>query len=315
VAHVHLTGALDTVACVERLRAQIAEAVDDDASLLLLEIDADRARPDILLALARAIEEAEMPTIGFLIDQHDRRVTAPCLALALLVADRVAIDPRTTVRFGRGDWEAELLPEDLEPEAAVEEFRMAVQRALASREVDPTLANAWIPDPEAPDGDPVEPRALGALGITAILAQTPAQVCRAVGHRGALPRAVEIETSLAPARDQTTRLLLEADDGVEQSRRALDLRNRRPDDREVTVHDHRRAGRDALDRLARAAAAVDEAEELLREYPEILLSAPPGRTDVGTTRQGLRSAWRYRLDDLREDIDYWRQRAQDSASR
>ncbi len=315
IAHIHLTGDLDAISCVDRLRDQLDEAREDGATLLLLEIDADRTRPDVLLALAEAVRQAEIPTIGFLIDERDRRVTAPALALALVVGDRVAIDPRTAVRFERGDWREDLLPDDVVPAQAIEELRMAVQRALADREIDPTVANAWLPALDAAPADEIAPQSLYAVGVDTVIAQTPARVCRVAGHRGQVPRAIEIQTSLAPAQRGVERLLLCADDALEQSRRMLDLRNQRPDQREVTVHDHRRAGDEALDRLAQAAACIDQAEQVLRAYPEILLSAPPGRTDVGATRQNLRTAWRYRLDELRDDIDYWRERATSSASR
>ncbi len=314
-AHIRLRGDLDSMACVDDLRARLDQAREDRTTLLVLEIDANRTRPDVLLALAAAIRDSEVPTIGFLIDDRDRRVTAPALALALAVGDRVAIDPATAISFERGDWSADLLPDDLVAADAIEEFRMAVQRSLAGREIDPTISSAWLPDADSGAGEPLDARALAALGIEAILAPSVAQVCRAVGHRGQTPRPELIESALHSSREQVHALLRQADVALEDTRRGLDLQRQRPDRREVSVHDHRRAGEEGLDRLARAAAAVDHAEELLREYPEILLAAPPGRTDVGTSRYSLRSAWRYRLDDLRDDIEYWRERAKDSASR
>lgn len=303
------------MSCVERLRERLDAAREDRTTLLVLELDADRTRPDVLVALADAIRDSEIPTIGFLIDERDRRVSPPALALALAVGDRVAIDPHTAVRFERGDWRDDVLPDGLVAADAVEELRMAVQRALADREIDPTLANAWLPAIDALAGVPLDVDALAGVGIEAVIASSVAQVARGVGYRGAVGRPETIESALEPARAEVHRLLTFADDAIEQTRRGLDLRNQRPDDREVTVHDHRRAGSEGLDRLALATQGVDRAEEVLRDYPELLLAAPPGRTDVGTTRQSLRSAWRYRLDDLRRDIEYWRERAKDSASR
>ncbi len=313
--HLRLSGDLDSMACVERLRVRLDEARADRAALLVLEIDANRTRPDVLLALADAIRAAEIPTVGFLIDERDRRVSPTALALALAVGDRVAIDPQTAIRHERGDWRDDLLPEDIAPPEAIEEFRMAVQRALAAREIDPTLANAWLPDLDAAPTEAIDPGALAAVGIDAVIADSVSRVARAVGHRASIPRAEVIDSALEPARAQVDQLLTFADSALEETRRGLDLRNQRPDQREVSVHDHRRAGSAALDRLALASEGVDRAEALLREYPELLLAAPPGRTDVGTTRYTLRSAWRKRLDDLREDIEYWRERAKDSASR
>lgn len=313
--HLRLTGDLDAMSCVAEVRARLDAARADRAALLVIEIDADRARPDVLLALAEEIRRTEIPTVGFLIDGRDRRVTAPALALAVIVGDRVAIDPRTAVRFERGDWREDLLPEDVVAAEAIEELRMATQRALASREIDPTIVRAWLPELDAAPTDAIDPRGLEAVGVNAVVAESVAQVARAAGYRGSVARAVEIESGAEPARAEVDRLVRLADDAIERSRRALDLRNQRPDDREVSVHDHRRAGVDAGERLALASHAVDRAEEILREFPELLLAAPPGRTDVGTTRLTLRTAWRYRLDDLRKDIDYWRRRAADSASR
>lgn len=314
-AHIRLRGDLDTMACVDDLRARLDEARESRTTLLILELDANRTRPDVLLALAAAIRESEVPTIGFLIDDRDRRVTAPALALALAVADRVAIDPATAITFERGDWASDLLPDDLVAAEAIEELRLAIHEALAGREIDPTIAADWLPDESAPTGDPLDFRRLAAVGIEAILAPSVSQLCRAVGHRGQTPRPDLIESALTSSTEEVDRLLRLADTALEDTRRGLDLYSQRPDRREVSVHDHRRAGEEGLERLARASTAVDRAEELLREYPEILLSPPPGRTDVGTSRYSLRSAWRYRLDDLRGDIEHWRERAKDSASR
>lgn len=313
--HIRVRGDLDSMSCVAAITARLDQARDAGASILILELGADRARPDVLLALAAAVREAEIPAIAYLTDDRDRRVTTPALAAALLIGDRVAIHPRTTLRFERGDWHEGLLPDDLSGDDAIEALRRAVQETLASREIDPTLSNAWLPRADAPPAPPVEQRILPRLGIDVIHAESATQILRAAGHRGLTPRAESFESGLEPARAEVARLIVHADESIAETRRALNLRQQRPDDREITVHDHRRAGNASLDRLALAAHAVDRAEELLREYPELLLAPPPGRTDVGATRTTLRNAWRYRIDDLRRDIEHWRQRAKDHASR
>lgn len=314
-AHIRLTGELDTMACVMDLERRLEEAVQDRAGLLILEVSASHARPDVVLAIAEAVRRSEIRTIGFLIDPRDKRVTPAALALALLIGDRVAIDPRTTVRFERGDWRTDLLPEDVDPEEAVEEVRLALERRLAAREIDPTIAATVSPAPDASGSAAIDPNSLPGVGIEVFVSDSATKVARAAGFRGQMPRAVEVETSLEPARARVESLISSADDAIAQSKRTMDLRNQRPDDREISVHDERRAGAAALEILSAAGTSVDRAEVILREFPEILLTPPPGRTDVGTTRLTLRTAWRYRLDDLRKDIRYWTQRANDLVAR
>ncbi|MCA9288151.1 MAG: hypothetical protein KDA05_06185 [Phycisphaerales bacterium] len=315
IAHVRLTGDLDAMAGVEALADHLATLDPERVSLLVLEVGANRARPDVLAAIAGVVRASEIPAIVLLMDAGDRRVTAPLVALGVLIGGAIAIDPRTEVRFERGDWRLDVLPDGTFADTALEELGGAVEAALAEREIDPTIGSPWLPGEDAPSGEAIVPRRLHAQGVDVIEADRVARIVRALDLRAGTPAVVEIDAGIASAQEDVGRLIRFTDDGIAECRRTLNLTGRRPDDREVSVHDYRRAGAAALERLAQAGQAIERAEGVLRRYPELLLTAPPGRTDIGATRTSLRSGWRYRLDDLREDIEYWRQRANDAASR
>ncbi|MEZ6235645.1 MAG: hypothetical protein R3B68_15780 [Phycisphaerales bacterium] len=315
VAHVRLSGDLDAMAGVEALADHLATLDPEHVSLLVLEVGANRARPDVILAIAAAVRATEIPAIALLMDSGDRRATPALVALGVLIGEPLAIDPRTEVRFERGDWRLDVLPDGTFADSALEELGAAVEAALAEREIDPTIGSPWLPGEDAPSGEALVARRLHAQGVDVIEADRVARIVRALDLRAGTPAVVEIDAGIASAQDEVGRFIRFADEAIEACRRGLNLSGRRPDDREVTVHDYRRAGAAALERLAGAAQAIERAEGVLRKYPELLLTPAPGRTDIGATRASLRSGWRYRLDDLREDIEYWRQRANDAASR
>ena len=315
VAHVRLTGDLVAMAGVEALADHLATLDPERTALLVLEVGANRARPDVVAAIAASVRDAEIPAIALLMDSADRRVTAPMVALGVLIGEPIAVDPRTEVRFERGDWRLDVLPDGTFADTALDALGAAVEAALAAREIDPTIVAAWLPGEDAPSGESIAARRLHAVGVDVIEADRVARIVRALDLRSGTPAVVEIDAGIADAQDEVGRFIRFADDAIAECRRTLNLTGRRPDDREVSVHDYRRAGAEALERLGHAARAIERAEGVLRKYPELLLTAAPGRTDIGATRASLRSGWRYRLDDLREDIEYWRQRANDAASR
>lgn len=143
VWHIQVRGDLDSVRLARDFAAVVSEADRDRPALILVELEADRDRLDIVWMMGRAIRSAEAPVAVWLRDPRQREVG---LGAALLgaAADSCWISPGLAVAAGAGSSLAELMPEDVDLERAERELRGAMWLALEERSADRRLAEALV---------------------------------------------------------------------------------------------------------------------------------------------------------------------------
>ncbi len=143
VSHVHLTGDLEAIAPVRRLGEVIDRAGRDGDSLVVLELDGDRGRLDVALALVDVIRGSATPIAVYLADGRDHRVGCAQLCVAVAARDAV-IEPGTGVRSEPGDGLRDLAPDKTDWERVVRELSGTMYASLRERGGPGDLAQAIV---------------------------------------------------------------------------------------------------------------------------------------------------------------------------
>lgn len=342
VWHITLRGDLDCRALADEAERALQAANDAGAGLILLELDGDRARDDLVRDLGRALLASDAPVCVWLNDPRGRRVGRGQLLLGLL-ADRCAIAPRTAIIHESDGDLADLAPEGTDREQVRRELSGAIYTQLRERTGDPDPAAAlvsldsplWIvrdgPTARLTPAAPQEPATarlvfeapatplrltaddLVALGWAAGPHPSAAAVLSASGRAGASRTERTLRSGLADARDRLERALAHADERAAAIDAVLDLRPR--DSRVLTDRDHHDAGSRAREMIDAARALLRDAEDLCAAYPELTALPAPGATTVAASARANATRWRSAFQTRRDRLDTLERRALEHLAR
>ena len=287
---------------------------------------------------------ASRRVLTLLDDETDRRVGFGQTALGLL-ADACAMTPRTTAGFAarddlrptaspETDWErvdrelqgfvylgakdrradvllSALLPRPTGPLWAAPQADAALPWRLAVNRPETTAASLIVPataEDRAPDVTLDAATAL-RLGVATCEAKDAGQLLASQGMRARPIIRKELVSGMGEAREKITRLVEQLVDGLRSVE--IDIAQAK----KLRGQDATKLKREAGDRSARAIAEAErrllDAEVVMTDYPELLSGLPPGRTPVGQDPEKHPMLWRWRFQDLRDEID--RQRAEAEA--
>jgi hypothetical protein len=366
VTVVRISGDWDTGQLARDFATAIDEAVAERAQLIVIEVDGDRARTDVLRHMLVSLRGAEVPSAVLLSDSREKRVGVGQLVLAL-AAGRSGIVPGVVVRGGARELR-ELSPEPavgLERDAgagaattraaaekAWDEVESAAAALLRARLVERRLPERLAADllmpieavwlvaargdqaarvfvKRAETSEPVtEPPAdavqiwggvapaltleiAGEKAVEVGLVDVATRDLRAfmleMDARGVTPRRVVIASELAGARKDVVELLAAA------SARVLDAKERlrvpSPSRVGVSTDAYAKIASEVERMLDEVMGKVEAIERMMERLPELLTDAPPGVTDVGATAARRVTAWRSRVQGVRDDVVELREKA------
>ncbi|MCB9845789.1 MAG: hypothetical protein H6811_07395 [Phycisphaeraceae bacterium] len=345
ILHLTIAGDLDSIALARETTDALVATTNTD--MVILELDGNRWRSDVLWMLGSAIRDCSAPVVVLLRDPKDKRVGLGQLVLGLLATSCV-IDPGTHVESDESGDRRSLIPEQTDMERVERELSGMVWVKLRHRGHRGELAesmlrsagSAWIVDP--PDGppeivlepptDPSAPRfidvradgtvhvsidadTLAALRLVDDCLPDARRLIAAYGPSSGRIERRELKSQLGHARDELDSVLRAADDATHGVERELDRVDHPPDDRVVPASAYREAGRAGLNRLAAARSLVEQAERLFDSHPELLRTPAPAGTPVGRTSERNTADWRLVFLDRRRTIERLEDRARRFASR
>jgi len=326
---IRLTGDLVAVRLVSRLREELDAAAAAKAELVVLTLEGYRWRAEVVRALADAVKASTVPVAALL---GPASPVGGGQTLVALAGTTCWISVLTSIKSDAKDEVvmpavvgASLGPEP-SPAAEIVARRglPASMAAVLLAPATPVYA-AWegsdhvltLHDGAAPAnaaGNPVSlvmiepsgPRARISsdtavrLGIARATARDPGEVLRALSLRASsvttrvvsedlAARKVELHAALAGVRTLTS----QAADRLTATPRGDD-----PADQDK----RRKAGQASLSTLQHAIVAIARAEALAKDYPELLVEAPPGTSAVGMTPEGAVKAWHAAFKDAQADL-------------
>ncbi len=310
VVHIKITGDLDC----DRLAADFAASLDaaerDGAALIVVEMDGDRWRTDVVWAMGKRVRSSTARVAAFLHDPAGRRVGTGQLMLGML-AGSCWISERTRVVGAAADDRRDLAPETTDWERVERELTGALWLAIQERAGDPQLGTLLARPTDAAWGVREESGgtrittsapATAADAIPFIVADPaggmrvdmPGELCvrlKAAGEASSVARVVhgagggtgasrsrtQLVSALADKPREWTAIMEQTRVTLRRIERDLTLRStdlgRRPTDA-----DYRRAGDRARRDLDTADSLVAGADRLLGAYPELLRGPQgPGR--------------------------------------
>ncbi len=278
-----------------------------------------------------------------LLDDEAGRVGFGQTSLALL-ADACAITPRTRMVFEPADdlratagpetdWErvdrelqgllylaakdrqadvllSSLLPRPSGPLWAAPAADASLPWRLAHNR--PAHASAALVVPEGGEDGAVNVRIDGAmaarLGIVTCQTKDAGQLLASQGMRARPIIRKELVSGLNEARGKVIRLVEQLDEGLRtvdiDVAQAAKLRG------QEAPKQKRETGERAKRLIVEAERRLLDAEAVMTEYPELLSALPPGRTPVGQDPEKHPMLWRWRFQDLRNDVDRLRASAE-----
>lgn len=321
VYQLRIEGDIDCGALVSKVRARLDEARDKKCGTFIVELGADRWRPDVVRDVAFLLRDSTLRTIVVLSDPKNHRVGGGALATALL-AREAFVDRATSVAASPEQIANDMAPDDADVERATRELSGALHVRLLPLGV-PSLA--WMiaepahepaekplflvpaggggpaslaPSPPSPDARPVVKPA--KEGVTLELsADDLAQLRLAAPVRGMSSIAAGTGTRLAPvtinaslddARRHATDLLAEVDRASHAATGSLNLDI--PRDPAVSRDAYQRAAAAAERELDASATALASLESLLAEYPELTRTPAPGQTIVAGKVSAYAARWK-----------------------
>lgn len=347
VLHITITGDLDST----RLALDFAQAITDRkpaTDALMLELDGDRWRRDVVWMIAQSIRESGLESAVYLGDRTGKRVGMGQLVLGL-IADSCSIAPNTTITLTPGDDLESLAPETTDWERVDRELAGLLWVAMRDRGLPGALGEAlikpttsvWIVrssagvptevffEPPAtgradrlidarPDGsasariDAVLARELGLVGS---ISKTVRTELTRLGLARARVEHITLTSGLTKARAQA-RTLLDRTDALTRQADARLTRLEHPIDRRVVpISVRAQQGYLALDEIDAARATLARTEAFFDEMPELLAMDAPAGTRVGRTPAGNRSDWRYAFTSRTRTLDRLADRARDHIAR
>jgi hypothetical protein len=158
--HLRLRGDLDCTKLVHDVAAELGRARSEGVEFVLVELDGNRWRADVVWGIAQEIRALRVPVAAWLVDGRDKRIGSGQAILALLVttpppsagleadaplpAAAIYIDPRASIMLDAGDDLRGSAPEGADLGAADQELQGAAWLALRTRGVDTELAAALL---------------------------------------------------------------------------------------------------------------------------------------------------------------------------
>lgn len=347
VCHVRVTGDLETRKLATDVTAELSRANQDKAGLIVLELESERAREDLVWEVGRAVHESPVPVAVFLHNGPGGRVGPGALEIGIM-ANSCFVGPRTVVRMSAADDVKWTAPADVNWERTVRELSGAVWAGLSQRGADPSLAEVlvspeksrwcgagesgkpWMLSASQPIGPGARSRqivfaggagyerleidagTLGELGAARTGASNLGQVMSAMG-RGAASRSTRTITGgLGEARAKVNGAFDDAKVSAQRVTELLDVK-RRIKGRTITPSDYREAGQQALAELDRAGAGLASAEALMATYPELLREPPSPVAPAKKTKAADPVV--VKLTESRKELDKLRSRAREYQSR
>ncbi len=320
------------------------EALDGSAvTLIVVELDGDRARADLLATAIDAVRGVEAEVAVYLSDRGDLRVGPGQVALAL-AADRAAIDPACRVEREVGDGLKGLNPaiEDwtvLGLDLRARAKAIAGARGLGEFEVESLVAprtavwfrragdgSAGLVDEAMGAEEAVVTRSeegwafrLDGRRAAAVFGLGQDRSARAffrrVGARGRAGEEVEVVSDLAGAHERCLVQVRQVRSGIELAEVALDVyASRRGREAILPRHYHAAADR-AAGLVERCRASIAEVASLTDRLPEILEMEPPvdarSPTEIGGPARSRLSLWRSAVQNAERELSYLDERIAD----
>ncbi|MFM9997108.1 MAG: hypothetical protein ACKVU4_15070 [Phycisphaerales bacterium] len=334
VWHLKVSGDLDSDELVRGFAAELARAADANAGMILIELDGNRSRPDVVRAMARLVAESPVRVAAYLSDPRDKTVGVG-QAIVGLLGSSCLIAPETRLRTLPGDDLRSLAPEDTEWEPIEQDLADALRTAIEPRGADAQIAEllvrptirAWFvrsPEPAHIENTPTPGATqfvfMGARGLERIevaadlavdlkLVGGPApSLTRALSSLGAVSGASrqrsEVTSGLAAAEKTLVHAVDDLRVAVERIEETLRISYTKLDRRPQT-HDYRRAGEEALRHIEDTEQSLAAALKLTGQYPELLRD----RSATPTSGRGrVLGNFRVRLDEHRASAEEYRTR-------
>ncbi|CAG1010525.1 hypothetical protein PHYC_03868 [Phycisphaerales bacterium] len=303
---VDLNEDLDCMRAAEQLEAALAEAAALNASVVVLELNGNAARLDVVHRMAAALREARVPVAAWLEGGDDARVGIGQLTLSLFADRTIAADRLEVHGSARGDIDA-LAPDKTAWDGLTVELADWLSLRLGRRGANSDLERVLTSPPDGlwlvntgtgarlhvgadrPDGatdlttlaDGVRTvRMSGANLRAASLADASARDWRSAAKSlGITSERVERRTigaNLRAARAEAESLLDSVEAPLLAADKALDLAD--PKSRSVAPSRYRSAAAEARASLARANASLDRLDAILLETPEVFRTPAPGQS-------------------------------------
>lgn len=143
VVHLQIKGDLDSMKLVREFSAELASADQSGIALLLIELDGNRWRADVVWGLVQAARAVGAPTAAWLADPKDNRVGTGQALVAVLASTAGAecwLAPKTAIVLDPGDDLRAQAPEETDWERVDRELSGAAWTALKARNADTELA-------------------------------------------------------------------------------------------------------------------------------------------------------------------------------
>lgn len=338
VLHLTIRGDLDST----QLAADAVAALKahQSASAIVIQLDGNRWRPDVVHAIAGGIIESRSPVGVLLMDRRDRRVGLGPLMLGM-IAQAAVIDRQTAA----SSTEDEMLPaRGSEDELARVDRELggwlwvgldrsglapALGEAIAYRDtaLDATLdeQGQWTLVPAPGPGRGSEAQAgqepfllvnadrsagvqadaslLRSLNLVASLGRHPRDVLQALGVPPDRLVRVEVTSGLADAADQINRAVADTDAAIRRARALIDDHYDLTRGVELSESVIARSRSSVLAEVSRARNRLARAETLLEQHPELLDRPAPVGTPVARTPQQNTRDWRSLFLDRRDDFE------------
>src|ERR1043165_2210194 len=338
---IKITGDLDSDRLVTAFGAELDSA--KDANLIVIELDGNRARLDVVSKLGARIKASPAPVSVLLKDSVDKKVGVGELLLGPY-ASACYIDPSTTIEETPAADIRFLAPADTSWESVERDVTGALWTRLGQRQADQTLSqvllsgrNDWWVVPsegehpwrlaqQAPaggqsgaqphqfiwassSGPTVRFDADSAIGLRVCDAKAP-NMNPILADAHLMARSTRsnrtITSGLADAQAAASRILDDAKLAVRRIGNTLTVKGTQA--HPATPDDYRAAGKSALDQIERASRELERVEKMLAAYPEL-------ERRPGTPAKKSPGPVRATVDSLRKELDKHKTAARDFQTR
>lgn len=339
---IKLSGDLDSDRLVTLFGGELDRA--KDANLIILELDGNASRTDIIAKLGTRMKASRVPISILLKDPVDKKVGLGQLLLGVY-AKSTFIDPATQVESGTPNlrW---LAPPDTSWESIEREISGALWTRLRDRSADLALAQVllgskqdwwavpggpgheWRLAAAAPAGgqEGPQPRQIiwgspdglgritldteGAVGLR-LCTDRAQNLIPILAHAGLAARSARTNRTVSSGLPEATSAITRTVDDCKVAVRkiAATLALKGTPTRPASNDDYHQAGTTAFAQISRALQELDKADGMLADYPEL------ERRPVTQTGKNHTGPWRTTIDGLRKEIDKHRTTARDFQTR
>lgn len=314
-----------------------------DCSLIVLELDGNRARPDLVAKLGAKLKGNPTPITVLLKDTTDKKVGVGQLLLGFY-AKSCFIDPTTEIAAASGDDLKPLGPPSTSWDAIAREIEGAVWTRLGERNADRGLAHALTAPREdwfaLPGTDVHQPWRCSPATPAITQSNTPPRQVIWATSTGVSRITINPETAIGLAicsakAQNTTPLLADANLSIRSTRTDRTITNglseaaasmtriiedaklaarkisttltvKSTPTRPASPQEYRKAAQAALDQIDKAQRDLDRADALLSDYPEL-----ERRQSPNPKKPVLKGS----IDAIRKDLEKHRLTARDFGSR